>query len=641
MQRSDLNKEETVVNKGLETPLPEFINIALTKKCNYRCFFCCRDVFNSNEELNIDSFYQMRSLIEKIKIIDITSPGETLLYSKIKEAVEFIRNTNKEAGIQITTNGSLLNDAAAEMLSQGLSQITVSLNAARKETYERDMGVKCWDRVLANIRSARKYIPREKLAVSCVVHGDNLDELPDFVRLAADLGAWHVRLVPLSAVRPDQVRQTLWFCMEKYRDTFQAAQEIGRRRGVLVSDLWTTVQDKSAASGKDCLMPFFGSYVRVNGDVWPCCYSGSDEDGCRISMGNIYAEGGFENVWNNARYQALRKKRHLPACKACPSSPGSMEKLSSHVSSDILPESLSQLPLFSAVIVRPDSDKDLENALKSLARQTYPVWEALVVADRNSSHDMAAYSRKYAKPGSRISVLTCDGPVDLHSAVALAGNEARGQFFCLLDSRHAFRPEKLETYLKAFERHGDSVSIIYELPVGEEVIDLRTAMIRTDIARKMNLFDMNLADSREKLRQGLRSRELRLAAIPVNLTECEGFDPSRAAGMLNAFGEKMFHDRNMPEASTALTAAIAADDRNAQFFNNLGVVHWSSGLVREAISFFEKAYELDPDDQPALINLAHTYHETGDSRKAVKVCAGYLYNHRDDEEVWDVLLQIA
>ena len=285
---------------------PKYLLIGLTKRCDYRCFFCCAETVRTDpkreRDLPIERFYSLQSAIESAGVIDLSSPGEVLLYPQVREALAFVAKHNRNRGIQFTTTGALLTEEIIRPVASRIDQIVVSLNASTPETYRRDMGSKLWERVLSNVRAVRRVLTRNQITLSFVAHGNNIHEFPDFVRLAAELDVRNVRAIPLRVNKPEFIYRSLWFHKERAQDLIGEACRIGQERGVSVSNLCETVQRMSAAIGQQCVMPFWGAYIDMNGNVLPCCHSNEQV------MGNVYETGSFEEIWNGEKYRVLRKR---------------------------------------------------------------------------------------------------------------------------------------------------------------------------------------------------------------------------------------------------------------------------------------------------------------------------------------------
>jgi MoaA/NifB/PqqE/SkfB family radical SAM enzyme/Tfp pilus assembly protein PilF len=288
-------------------PFPKMVGMFLNSSCNYRCFFC-ED--RPPVHFPIEDFYKLKPVIQNAEILNITGTGEPLFYKYIREAIQFITENNSKDCISLNTNGSLLTEELAVLLSKCLHFISISLNAATKKTYERDMKNGRWDTVMNNIRTARKYIPRDKMALVFVAHGDNIQEFPDFVRLAKELDVGQVEMKNFIVLNPDHLGKSLWFHKDKTNSMVDLARSLGRQFNIKVVARNFNDDCESTVCRSDCTAPFDQAYIAANGNVAACCFA-------KQPMGNIYTAGCFENVWNGRKYRRLRKERYFPECKTC------------------------------------------------------------------------------------------------------------------------------------------------------------------------------------------------------------------------------------------------------------------------------------------------------------------------------------
>jgi MoaA/NifB/PqqE/SkfB family radical SAM enzyme len=427
--------------RGLPLPShapPDYLLIALTNRCNFDCFFCCAENARadlSQRELPFERLEFLRPAIETAGVVDLSSPGEAFLYSRIQDTMAFVAEHNRRRGFQITTNGALLTEDRIGPVASRIDQITVSLNAGTPATHRRDLGSKHWDRVIENIRAARRLVAREKITLSCVTHAGNVHELPDLVRLAAELDVWHVRIVPIRVTKPELIRSSLWFCKQKAQDFIGEAHRIGRERGVTVNHLYEAVRSMSSSLGRACLLPTWGAYVSMAGNVTPCCHTGQ-------VMGNVYEAGSFEAVWNGPKYRRLRKHLYLPECRDCPNIRGrDMGRLENHL--DCQFGDHAPLPRFSIAVGTPASARQLRSAIASLQRQTYPAWEAVIELEKGADPEVVRAAREEAQADPRI---RCGAP---GGAGAVGAPDAIA--ICRMDPAKPFRPDELEQRLKRLE----------------------------------------------------------------------------------------------------------------------------------------------------------------------------------------------
>ncbi len=431
--------------RGLPLPPhapPDYLLIALTNRCNYGCFFCCAENARadlSRTHLPIERLHALRPAIESAGVVDLSSPGEVFLYPHAREAMAFVAEHNRNRGFQITTNGALLTEDMIGPVASRIDQITVSLNASTPGTYARDMRSRHWERVLSNIRAARRLVARERITLSCVTHAGNVHELPGLVRLAAELDVWHVRIVPIRVTKPELIRSSLWFCKEKSQDLIAEAQRIGRERGVTVNNLYEAVRNMSSSTGRRCVIPTWGAYISMDGNVAACCHSSQ-------VMGNVHEAGGFEAVWNGDRYRELRKHLYFPECPECPNVRGKdMERLDSHL--DCQFGDRAPLPLISVAVKTPASARQLRSAVSCLKHQTYPVWEAILEVDEDGDPAILQAAREEAEADPRIRCGVAGGG----TARQLVGAPSGAISTCRMDPARQFKPNELEVHLRSFD----------------------------------------------------------------------------------------------------------------------------------------------------------------------------------------------
>ena len=452
---------------------PEFVNINLTNRCNYTCFFCDLTIFGDNPDLPIEKLYSLRRLIRKVDIVDLTSLGEALLHPQIKDAIRFVTATNRGKGIALTTTGMLLTEEITRLLSERLYQLTISLNAGNPDTYRRDMGSKKWEKVHENVRVARTILPRDKITLSFVMHGDNLDEVEEFVRIAARLDVWHARLVGMVVQKPEFIRRSLWFHREKAKAVIERARQLGKELGVIVSDVYETVQEKSSSNDVACILPTQGSYILLNGDVMPCCYARPQ------TMGSVHHPGGFEAVWSGKKYRKLRKSLYFKQCETCiVFQEPALDSLERHFDGEVREELRKVLPLITVAVHDAKSPTELQAAVKQLKRQTYPFWEAVLVLDSSADEGTRQAANELGRTHENVRAVQHDQ--ERETSTWNAGlSHARGELFCSMSAAQPFDPSRLEAYLKTLDRLGSECMMAYEARADGGEIDRTRAVFRT------------------------------------------------------------------------------------------------------------------------------------------------------------------
>jgi MoaA/NifB/PqqE/SkfB family radical SAM enzyme len=291
---------------------PGFLSISLTTRCNLRCFICRREN-HVGENLPFGNLARLATAIRHARTIDLTGWGECFVYPRFRDVLRYITSLNpRENLIQITTNGTLLTGEAAALLGRGLRTLIISLNAATRETYDRDMKFGDFGATLRHIREFMEALPEEdrgKVQLHFVAHTGNYREIPDFVLLARDLGIGTVTIGQYLVDVREHVSYALLSVREEYNDAVHKARGMARDAGVAFHAP-RFFEERAVAPASECLDPVNACYVEVDGQVGPCCFCGS------YRIGNVYNEG-FEAVWFGREYRRLRRKRYLPACRLC------------------------------------------------------------------------------------------------------------------------------------------------------------------------------------------------------------------------------------------------------------------------------------------------------------------------------------
>jgi len=290
---------------------PSQLSIFLTTRCNLRCFVCNREG-HKGEDLRFENIYKLENAIKNARKVDLTGWGECFLYPRFDDVLNYIYSLNPSDNlIFITTNGTRLSEHIAGLLGGHLNSFIISLNAATPETYNRDMKNGNFETTLSAVRaflSGLEQKDRRKVKLHFVAHAENFGEIPDFVVLANKLGVAAVSVGNYLISRAKRFRYSLLHVKEEYNMTVDRARDLGGRLGVTVAARkFFTEEERSI---EECRSPFDECFIQINGDVSPCCFSGS------YYMGNVY-ETSFEDVWFGKEYCKLRKKRYLPACQKC------------------------------------------------------------------------------------------------------------------------------------------------------------------------------------------------------------------------------------------------------------------------------------------------------------------------------------
>lgn len=311
--KSNSTKPLVVKNK------PVTIQLEPTSNCNLRCEMCVREKIGV--PIGTMSFENFKIILKKLDClfkIHLSGQGEPFLNPDIFKMIDY---ANKRGiFISLSTNGTLLTKNVIDKICKAeIGGIMVSVGSTKKEIFEKIRKGAKFEKVMRSIRNLTSELKRNKkktiVSFAVTIMKQNLDEAPDFVRLAKEAGAHRVIFQTIQSkedyvgMYDKKVKEQLIDYEEKLKEKIKEAKEIGKKFGI------TVVFDEQKSSG--CVWPWRSMYVTWNGNVTACC---KILDYRKPEMGNLL-KGDFWRIWNGREYQMFRKllrKRKAPlACKGC------------------------------------------------------------------------------------------------------------------------------------------------------------------------------------------------------------------------------------------------------------------------------------------------------------------------------------
>ena len=357
-----LNFLEKKVSKPsiLSRPWKVFIEVALS--CNLRCIICTHNKMNFGGIMEDEVFDQIKPILSYARVIHEVGYGEPLIDKKFLEKLGYLKKLG--AYVDIYSNGTLLDEQISEQLVKlQLDQITFSIDAGTKETFETIRSGANYSKVLDNIKTLhqiRKRMGRKKpfLRVNYVGMRRNIEELPLAIKTFGEIGVKEVVLSDM--VPPDQelAGECLCYFNDVTGHAIQASRKVAERARInlitplefnepwfasspdcksndylapgeaneqsfpvndgshdlsFTEDSIENINDEylSLKNRHTCYEPWQTIFVTYNGDVRPCCAFGE-------SFGNLL-ETDIDDIWNNTKYKLLRKTVNsgVPAFEVC------------------------------------------------------------------------------------------------------------------------------------------------------------------------------------------------------------------------------------------------------------------------------------------------------------------------------------
>jgi radical SAM protein with 4Fe4S-binding SPASM domain len=319
-----------IEKRSITNPFPPFsLEIQVTNLCNFNCRMCGLKYFSPQH-------YKHMSLNTFKKVLDNfssrTTPwvnftgGEPLLNSDFFQILSYTKRKNFKTSF--FTNCSLIGKIELEKLRgiiQNANIINISVDGITKEIYETIRENGNFETLIKNIKKLvglkNVYSPKTQIGISFTASSINFHQLLDLPLFAKEMG--------IDRILIQQVRIPTIIDEEKYKNLsniYKAlridSEEFNKKIKIvelLCRKLKLTLNWNPLFKPKDCLWPWKTIFVQYDGSVLPCCQFIEIENKTCI-MGNLLNQS-FSQIWNNEKYQKLRKtliSNRIPEiCKHC------------------------------------------------------------------------------------------------------------------------------------------------------------------------------------------------------------------------------------------------------------------------------------------------------------------------------------
>lgn len=168
-----------------------YMRFSVTDRCNLSCFYCRSRSTPLFDHENILSYEELSALARLAKPLGVKkirlTGGEPLFRPQFLSLLEMLREGDAELDLRITTNGTLLTNKVDRLKELGVSRLNISLDTLVPKKFKEITGVDAF----AAVREGIDHCLEAGIAVklnAVALKGINDSELPDFLKLAANLG---------------------------------------------------------------------------------------------------------------------------------------------------------------------------------------------------------------------------------------------------------------------------------------------------------------------------------------------------------------------------------------------------------------------------------------------------------------------
>lgn len=319
-ENSARNLQELQEGRTILESLPRRLVLELTNACNLNCTMCGRNAAAFKPTVfQMDWLRYLESLLDTVEEVTLMGWGEPTVHPHFVEMLEMI--DHHAARIYFCTNGMRLGQLHDAIFDNHVEVFAVSVDGATQESNARIRRGSDLDAITKSLRDIKRTQRSQGLDypyinfVFCAMKS-NLHELPDLVRLAADIGLEEVKAVYLTAFDQRMAGETLWDCADEVSDVFREVEELGDALGVSIKLPYIQGQDPAGdALHKDCFVSWRDFFLGSDGIVRPCMST-------PVQFFPFDMRRNFMDMWNDPRYQQYRAQVNDAArmddpCRRC------------------------------------------------------------------------------------------------------------------------------------------------------------------------------------------------------------------------------------------------------------------------------------------------------------------------------------
>ncbi len=302
---------------------PVCLYLEVTNRCNLLCETCPRtfEALEPPQDMSMDLFRHIVDQVPGVKRVVLHGVGEPMLVKHLPDMVRYLKARGTH--VLFNTNGTLLAPRKhQEIIDTGLDELRVSLDAAEAATFLKVRGKDMFDRIVRNV-SAFTNLQAATGATTPVVSlwltglKETVDQLPEFVRLAARIGVKEVHLQRLVFDEAGfGMARSGNALFEQTRADEEAiiaeAQAIGVSLGVTLDASGATEPGLSLKRTEDdkpwatCRRPWSLMYFTAHGRALPCCIAPFSARGYENYTLGDATQQTLREIWNSPAYRHFR-----------------------------------------------------------------------------------------------------------------------------------------------------------------------------------------------------------------------------------------------------------------------------------------------------------------------------------------------
>ena len=302
---------------------PVCLYLEVTNRCNLLCETCPRtfEALEPPADMSMELFRRIVDQVPDVARVVLHGVGEPMLVKHLPDMIRYLKARGTH--VLFNTNGTLLAPRKhREIIDTGLDELRVSLDAAEAATFLKVRGRDMFDRIVRNVSAftnLQAATGAAKPLVSLWLTGleETVDQLPEFVRLAARIGVKEVHLQRLvfdeAGFGMARADSSLFESTRAEEEAvIGAAQAIGRELGVTLDASGATEPGLSLKKQADdkpwatCRRPWSLMYFTAHGRALPCCIAPFSARGYENYTLGDATQQTLREIWNSPAYRDFR-----------------------------------------------------------------------------------------------------------------------------------------------------------------------------------------------------------------------------------------------------------------------------------------------------------------------------------------------
>lgn len=319
-QTVGIEEERVDIFPGKTQYEPIYLALEITTYCNLNCSMCFKRGIKEEKPKHM-TFEEFKHILDNVKPkmgISFIGLGEPLLNPEFEKMLKEAKK--RGLGINFVTNGVLLTEKWSEkIIRYGVNKLSISFDGATKETYEKIRRNSNFEKVKKHIKQLcelKKTMNSDlpHIRMDNVLMTSNIEELPDIVKLAGELGADSLNTLHPQALTPEIAKEHIHnMSIDRVKNIYNKAKVQSFESKVNLA--LRTITPKADF----CYTPWINPYVDVNGDIYACCLPGTEKitvteyykdspveiNNRNLCFGNLLKED-FNKLWNGLYFNEFR-----------------------------------------------------------------------------------------------------------------------------------------------------------------------------------------------------------------------------------------------------------------------------------------------------------------------------------------------